>query len=121
MSDALGVRGLKRGSDLYGQTQCVANRQRTFGQRLAIHQLHHDIVGADIIDLADVGVIKGGYGFGFARKSIAELGGRGFYRDIAIEARISGAVDLSHTAFAEQRKDLVRTETVTCGKRHEFG
>jgi hypothetical protein len=63
-------------------------------------------------------MVKGGYGSGFARKSIAELGGRGFYRNIAIEPRISGALDLAHTTLAEQRKDLVRTETVTCGKRH---
>src|SRR5215469_11854089 len=32
MNDALRMRGLKRGSDLYGQTQGVACRQRTFGQ-----------------------------------------------------------------------------------------
>src|SRR5215471_6133516 len=118
MNDAFGVCGLKRGSDLYGQTQYLAGRQRTFGQGLAVHQLHHNVVGADVIDLADVGMVERGYGFGFARKSIAELGSRGFDRDKPIEARISGTVDFAHTAFAEQRENLVRTETVTFGKRH---
>jgi hypothetical protein len=62
--------------------------------------------------------VKRGYGLGFTCKSIAELGGCGFDRNMAIEARIAGAIDLAHSAFPEQRKDLVRTEAVTCGKRH---
>jgi hypothetical protein len=118
MNHSLGVRGLERGSDLDRQTERLAGRQRAFGQRLAIDQLHDDVVGANIVDLADVGMVQSGDGLGFARKSIAELVGRRLDRDIAIEARIPGAVDLAHTALAEQRKDLIWTETVSCGKRH---
>src|SRR5262249_2932358 len=38
--------------------------------------------------------------------------------DDAVEARISGAIDLAHTASAEGAADLVRTEASTSRERH---
>jgi hypothetical protein len=39
-------------------------------------------------------------------------------RDVAIERRIAGAVDLPHAAFADQRRDFVDAETVASRQRH---
>ena len=39
-------------------------------------------------------------------------------RDVAIELRVAGAVDLAHAARANQRDDLIRAETGTGRERH---
>ena len=39
-------------------------------------------------------------------------------RDVAIELRIAGAIDLAHSAGAERAEDLVRTEARAGAQRH---
>ena len=41
--------------------------------RLAFDVLHHQVVRADVVELADVGMIQGGDGAGFALEAFAEL------------------------------------------------
>jgi len=45
----------------------------TLKQSHAVNVLHDQIIRADIVDLADVGMIQRGDGFGFTLEPLAEL------------------------------------------------
>ena len=55
---------------------------------------------------------------GFALEAFAELLGGYFDGDFAVEARVSGAIDLAHAALADQFDDFVGSEILACGKGH---
>ena len=55
-----------------------------------------------------------------AGESFGELDVRQFDRDVSVQARIVGAIDLAHAAFADGRLDLVGAECVARGERHEY-
>ena len=63
-------------------------------------------------------MIQRGYRAGLALKAFAELFLGDFYRNIAIEAWVAGAVNLAHSARPQQSYDLIRPEFVTGRKRH---
>ena len=77
MDDSLGVRRFERGSDLRSQSQRLRRWQRPRllrgNNRRAVNALHDQIVRANIVNLADVGMIQRGNGFGFPLEALAEL------------------------------------------------
>ena len=68
---------------------------------MAVDELHDDVVGADVEDLADVGVVERRDGAGFAAETLAEDLAGGFDGDDAVEAGVAGLPDLTHAAGAE--------------------
>ena len=106
MHDAFAMRGVERVGDLHGVLQRARERQRT-GELGALDVLHHQVVGADIVERADIGVIERCHGAGFTLEAVAEFGGGDFDGDGAVEARIAGLVDLAHAARSEQIQNLV--------------
>ena len=46
--------------------------------------------------------------------------GENLDRDVAIQSRVAGFVDLAHPAGAERCQDFVQAEASTSGKRHEL-
>jgi len=74
MNDALGVSGFESVGNFDGVIQNLAGKQRLFVDEMfesvAIEKLHGDegtaLVFANFIDGANVGVIEGGSGVGFA-------------------------------------------------------
>ena len=86
-------------------------------QRLSVDVLHGDerfaVDLADLVDLADVGMVQGGGGFGFAQKALLgggvgfEVFGEEFQGDVALEHRVAGEVHLTHAAGADLPSDLV--------------
>ena len=50
-----------------------------------------------------------------------ELVRQDFDRHFAFQLQIAGAIDLSHAALAEQRRDFVRAELRTNRQSHDFG
>ena len=122
MRDALLVRGFERVGDLFGNGQRFIEGNRALfdalRQRLTLHQFHHQVVGADVVERADVGVIQGSDRAGFRLEALAEAFRRNFDGDIAAKARVVGAIHLAHPARADGREDLVRAEFVAGGKRH---
>ena len=109
MRDRLFVRGFGGGGKLDGELQRLFERQRPldFG---TIDVFHDQIVGAYVVERADVGMVEGGDGSRFLCKAIAESGGGGLDCDNAIKPRVAGFPDLSHTAFADAGEDFVGTE-----------
>ena len=115
MNDSFGVRGFERRSDLRGEPQGLSRRKSlrlfTGNNRRAVHILHDQIIRANIVNLADVGMIQRGNGFGFTLEALAELLAGNFDRDIPIQTRVLGAIHFSHAARANGaqgfRKDRV--------------
>jgi hypothetical protein len=91
------------------------------GQRGTFDQLHHQIIGSDVEQGADVGVVQLRDHFGFACESLREFGVRGFDGDLAFDARIEGAVHLAHASCAQEVADFVGTELVAGGQGHADG
>src|SRR6201999_2271931 len=93
----------------------------------AVEKFHGDegatIVGADVVDGADVWVIESGGGAGFALKAIeslrilSEIVGKKFECDEAAEARVFGFVDYAHSATAELFDDAVMRDCLADQER----
>ena len=81
------------------------------GQRRPLDQLHHQVVGTDIVNVADVGVIQRGDRANLALEAFAEPLGGNLDGHLAPHARIAGAIHLSHAARADERQDLVGAQT----------
>ena len=101
-------------------------------QALSLHELHHDVWEGpflpDVVDRDDVGVVEGRRG---ARLRLEALEGLGpaldpaaddLDRDLAPEARIERAIDLSHTSGAQARANLVASQSAAgCEARRRWG
>ena len=75
MHDALAVRGIQGIDDLQRVFTRRVERQRP-SQRSAFHELHDQVVGPDVVERADVGMIQRRNGTRFADESLAELSRR---------------------------------------------
>ena len=66
-----------RVSDLRAVLQHEADRKCAFlqpgGESFALHQLHHEVIGTDIVERADVRMIQCGDGARLALEACAEL------------------------------------------------
>ena len=79
-------------------------------QRRAVEEFHDDerlaVLLADVVDGADVGMVEGGGGAGFAAEALQGLAvsgdifGEEFEGYEAVEARVFGLVDHAHAAAA---------------------
>src|SRR5258708_26625018 len=109
MHDPFFVGAFQRIPDLVRDAQSFLQRQRAFG-RLALHQLHHQVIRPDVVELADVGMIQRGNRADFAFEAVREFFQRDFDGDIAAHAWIARAIHLAHAARADGLNDFVRTE-----------
>ena len=133
MDDAAAMGGVERLGQLVRDVDHLAHGQQRAArggvQRLALDVLHHDedaAVGvADLVDLADEGMIERGGGERLAPQPLARDGvrlGRGRQQldgDAALEARVLGEKHLAHAAGAERREDAVAAGEQVC--EHEGG
>jgi len=82
---------------------------------------------ADVVERADVRMVQRGDRLRLALKPLAELVVPGQRRrdhldgDVAVQARVTRPVDLSHAAGAERRDDLVRPDPRSGKPAHEVG
>ena len=103
-------------------------------ERRALYQFHderrHAVGVFETVDLRDVRMIQRREGFGFALEArealriIRDGAEQDFDGDIAIELRVTRAIDHAHPAFAEGRDDLVRAEARAgskCRRRQSGG
>src|SRR5579864_3303315 len=104
-------------------------------QRGPVDELHHEIVGPDIVYHANVRMAQRSHCAHLAIEPLAELFMGKFQGDIAAHARIMGAIYLSHAARADGRKDLIsgpkrlpaardilsNNSTSPCGVSHRTG
>ena len=96
-------------------------------ERFPLEQLErqegHPMVGADVVDGEDVGVIERGDRARLLLEpadtlGVGDLGGKNLQCDVASEARITRPVDLPHPPCPEGRDDLVGAQTVAGSEGH---
>ena len=79
---------LERGRNLPRELQRLIRRKGlrlfTVDDRPPVNVLHDQKIRADVVNLADVGMIERGDGFGFTLEALAELLARNFDRDVPI-------------------------------------
>ena len=109
MEDALGVRLLERARDLDGQPQRVRGRDGA-AEWLSFDVLQHQIVGSDVVDLADVRMVQRGNRAGLVLEPIVVLSGQPLHGDDAIEPGVARLPDFAHAPGAEQGEDFVWAE-----------
>ena len=98
------------------------------GERLAVEQLHHEVVHAvlvaDVVNGADVRVVQRGDGAGLALEPAPairvcrDLARQHLDGDAAPQPIVVGTIDLAHAAFAERGDDLIGAEPGAGFERH---
>ena len=130
VDDALAMRLVERVGDLDADLQYLrsgsAPLRKRCGKRLALEVFHHQevdvVLGADVVEHADVGMVAGRRWCGLRARSAAEfrvggeMSGQNLDRDDAIEARVAGAIHLAHSAGTERGLNFVRTEFCARGQ-----
>ncbi len=91
------------------------------GKRLAFDQLHDERADSrgvgNAIEVRDVGVIERAEYFGFPLKALEpfRIGGdvrrKQFQRNLSLQLRIAGAVNLAHATHAKRGDDVIGAET----------
>ena len=124
MNHAATMCAIKSVCDFCSDTKQMLQRKRAFAQartqRLAF-QIFHDqeadsVLLADIIELADVGVIERRNSAGFALEPlfgvvlVGEMLRKNLDRDRSFKPGVAGAVDFAHAAGTDRRADLVGAE-----------
>ena len=112
MDDVLLVRGLDAIDQLLDDGQRIVERHWAL-QILALDVLHDEEVRPDVIEMTDVGVVQRGDRPDLAREPIRELFRRDLDGDVAVEARVVGAIHLAHAALPDERGDLVGTDNLS--------
>ena len=132
VDDPLVVRGGEAVRDLDRVVEGLAHREgrarEADAQALAFEQLRGEVrpavVVADVEDGEDVGMVEGGHRLRFDLEAPQAVGVRGHGRgehlegDIAPEAVIAGAVDLSHASGAEETRDFIGADPGPRGQLH---
>jgi hypothetical protein len=102
---------------------------QALGQILALDELHHDRAGRFLqaVDVRDVGMVQCGERLRFAIESSEAIGilrervGHDLDRDVAIQLRVSRAIDLADSACAERSLHFIGSEARTGDQCHELG
>ena len=111
--------------DLWKLMHKEAVLAHNFAQRASINEFHHDerqTVGfADLVDRADIRMVERRNRARLSLEPLAEIRADDLDGDGAIQARVSGFVNLAHPSRAQRRLDLVRAESRAGGQRHYRG
>jgi hypothetical protein len=87
-------------------------------QRRAFDVLHYQVVGADVVELADVRMVQRRHRARFALEALGEFL-LGDLNGDAVQPRIPRPLHLAHASRANERKNLVRAQSLACGERHD--
>ena len=74
--------------------------------------LHHQVVRSNVVKLANVRMVEGGYGAGFALETLGELGFGNFDGYCAVQTGIARFIYLAHTPGADLREDFIGPELI---------
>lgn len=90
------------------EARCAADE--SIGQRLPFDELQNQIVGADVVDLADIGVVERSNRARFLLEPVGVLSRESLHRDDAIEPSVARFPHFPHATGADEGKDLVGAE-----------
>jgi hypothetical protein len=122
MNDAQAMSSAQRAGnfDTYfcGALQLNRTSSEALCQGLALDVLLDEVVGTDIVQRANVGMIERGDCVSFALKPAAEPFGGDLNGDYAIQACVASFINLAHTSRPDLRQNLIRTEPGCGRQRH---
>ena len=135
MDDAVAMSALEAVANFSADTSELLERKRAFfqtiGESFTLEIFHDDVANAvlfaDVVELADVGMIQGRDGAGFAFEACVRFGffgemfGENLDGDGAVEAGVARAVDFAHAACAEAGLNFVGAELGAGSERHWVG
>ena len=80
---------------------------------------------AHVVDNANIWMIERRSGASFTLETLSQsLSGKPFRQNfngyVAMEPRVLRRIHLTHAAAPDGREDLVRAESLACGKRHAY-
>src|SRR4051812_27634460 len=84
------------------------------------NDFHHQIVGADVVESADVCVVQSRDGPCFTLKTVGEAFTADLQGYITVEPRVPRTVNLAHSAHPEQPENLVWTENRSVSEWHHL-
>src|ERR1019366_2988406 len=116
MGGAERVRKRKANVDEHSQLQRSA--REPVMERLAFKQLHHEVVGANVVQRANVRMVQGRCRVHLSGEAIAETLGGNLDCHVAPHPRIVGAVHFAHAARADGRDDFIRTKASSGREGH---
>ena len=132
VNDSHGVRGAEPvrnlRCDLRGARRREGPRLEPLGQRLALQQLRDRVrdvpVRARVVDGEDARVVQRGDGARFPLEApeavfVVDAVGQKLDGHVPVQARVAGAVDLSHAPLPDGGDDLERTDPLALAQRHE--
>ena len=117
VKNAAFVRGVQCVGNLARQPHRFVLRNRT-AERFPLEILEDEVVGSDVVDLANVWMVDRGNGARFALKPAHIVSDHPLDRDRAIQASIVRLVNLAHTSRADQRLDRVWAESGPWSQEH---
>src|SRR5438067_4037508 len=134
MDDAAAMRLLQAFCNLRSILKYLVGRQWAFGQsvceRLAFQILHNEKIGpvlaANVEKSADVGVLQGGNGLGFALEPLfrvwplRKIGWQYLDGDRPVETGVAGTINFAHSTRPCRGKDFVRPDS-RAGKKWHSG
>src|ERR1019366_1448850 len=119
VDDTFFVRRFESGGELAGDPEYFVERQWAF-RRFALDILHHDVVRADIVDLANVRMVQRRNRTRFTLETLGELLFRYLNRDMPVKPLIARQPNRSHAAFANRTEKLIGAEMCAGGWAHGF-
>jgi hypothetical protein len=116
------VGGIEGVSNLARDVQGFFERHRplldTLGERRPFHQFHYEVVGADVVERADIRMVQRGDGARFDFEAARELLRGDLDGHFAAKAGIACPPDLAHSALANAREQLIGPESRGRGRGH---
>jgi hypothetical protein len=102
------MRALERAGDLTREPHGIVDRHRT-AQRLPVDELHHQVVGTDVVQRADVWMVQRGDRPRFLLERIVRAL-QGLDGDDPVEAGMARFPDFAHASSAQGGQDFVRAD-----------
>jgi hypothetical protein len=109
MRDTFPVRGIQRVQNLPGVFDGQFERKWA-PQWSSFDKLHDEIVGTNVVEMANVRMVEGGDYLRFQSESFTEWTGACLDRHFAMETRVGCPIDLAHAARGHERIDAVRSQ-----------
>jgi len=114
VDDAFGVRLFEGRGDLDRHTQGLICQKMGFDRRPG-DILHHQIIRADIVDLANMRMVQRPDRTRLSLKSLGVFSLKSLNRHDSVQPRIACFPHLAHATGADRRKQHVRPERDSCG------
>ena len=112
MSDTFGVRGGQRIGELRAISEHQVHRQAALfempGQSLALDQLHHQVIGTDVIERTYVRMVERRNGQSLTLEPASEFRMSDLNCHIPAQPRVAGLKNFAHAALPKAADDLVR-------------